>query len=101
MKTNCFCVFCSKHPLYNQREHAHTGFRDGRGISEKHLNDGARVECLEPEAFKECQRLLDGDESEYEYPITAYGDGISVAVGKMIYSSNIEAYCKNEDYKGE
>jgi hypothetical protein len=103
MKTKCYCVCCSKHPLHQKyldsgrKMNVVTGFMTGQFIHDSD-NTGKDVECLDPisDAFDELGLI----ESTYEYPITAYGDGSS-ETGFVGNSYIIYAHCDNEDYKGK
>ena len=96
MKTKCYCAYCTKHPLYGKTKDiiVPTGYGVDRfvfGLA------GKEVDCLKPIA-----EILDYelDAENYEYPATAYADGIAVTVFDVRGQSLI-ANCENEDYDGE
>ena len=99
MKTKCFCVYCSNHPLYNERNNLPVvvGWTLDRMIFGDCARTGVDVECLQPEsdAFFE----LDISPDEHEFPITAYGDGSS-NTGFEGMGYVVHAYCSKEDYEG-
>ena len=97
MKTMCFCVGCKKHPLHEQRDEFDwlNGWRPGRIIyEEEYKKQGIDVDCLEPGGS-----IFDFlSKEDYEFPITAYGDGMAItgfSNGSMIAT----AYCKNEEHE--
>ena len=101
MKTRCYCILCPKHPLYTKRKELSVlaGWQVGRGIYDpKHEAGGANVDCLEPisDAFDE----LHIDSEDYEFPVTAYGDGCSLT-GIEGRGFEVEAICNNEEYRQE
>jgi hypothetical protein len=100
MKTKCYCVFCSKHPLYEMRNEQKilTGFEPGCWIYDGDYPSGREVNCLYPESdfFGE----FDADPEEFEYPETAYGDGVS-QTGCIRTGYAVFANCGNEDYEGK
>ena len=97
MKTKCYCVYCSKHPLHNKRKEFKkilTGFSPDHFIGSEFDEQAADVDCLEVES------AADGyvDLNDFDYEKTAYGDGCAVtgsdAPGLLLYAS-----CGNEDYE--
>ena len=102
-KTTCYCIYCSKHPLYEKYKddpNPFTGYKPSMGFAwmATHKHHAADVECLEPssDAFDE----MGIHHSELDFEITAYGDGGSIT-GFDAGSWVITAHCDNEDYKGE
>ncbi len=97
MKTKCYCVYCKKHPLFIEKKDFKvvTGFQVGNYVSDM-FTSGRDVNCLNPisDAFDD----FDIDPENYEFPITAYGDGISQTGfegrGYIIYAN-----CDNEEYE--
>ena len=96
MKTKCYCAYCTKHPLYGKTSaiKVPTGFGTNSFVSG---NAGVEVDCLKPIA-----EILDYelDAENYEYPATAYGDGMAVTVFDA-RGQSLTANCENEDYDGE
>ena len=99
MKTTCYCVYCPRHPLHYDivRKDVLTGWRVGDFIWDKmHKDQGIEVDCLEPaSAFFEDYGY---DPENYDFPITAYNDGMS-ETGTEEDGFTIYAYCANEEYK--
>lgn len=100
MNTICYCIYCSKHPLYAQRNTlpSLTGWEVGDIILNKYKKSGVKVSCLEPES--EMIEDLHINPNEHEFPITAYSDGISWT-GYEDDWYMVKAICGNEDYLGE
>ena len=100
MKTKCYCVYCPKHPLYEERYEIvfPRGYEPGNLIWGEADESGREVDCLKPgsEAFFE----LDIEPEDYEYPITAYGDGCSIT-GFQGEGFTVYATCMNERYEDE
>ncbi len=97
MKTKCYCVGCKKHPLHSKRKEFkkwYTGFYPGYFVDHKYDEQGVDVDCLMPESSASDYVNLD----DFEYPITAYGDG-SVVTGAEVPGLIIYATCKNEEYE--
>lgn len=99
MKTTCYCIYCSKHPIYDKEEKlvAATGIR-GQSVPNNFRDHGKKVECLTPlsNAFDE----LNLSPEELDWEQTAYADGGSYTeVDGRGYT--IMAFCDNEDYLGE
>lgn len=96
MKTKCYCIFCSKHPLYKESEKikAVTGWRIGD--HEPKPDTGKDVDCLEPESIALDELNLFAE--ELEWPITAYADGGS-ETGVDGNDYVISGYCAGEDLK--
>jgi len=96
MKTKCYCAYCTKHPLYGKTKDIKvpTGFGTNSFVNGE---VGVEVDCLKPIA-----EILDYelDAENYEYPVTAYGDGIAVTVFD-VRGQALMANCENEDYDGE
>ncbi len=55
------------------------------------------VDCLEPV----CEAITDGiiDPLDYDFPTTAYGDGISQTGFDRVGGLSLFAYCGNETYE--
>ncbi len=55
------------------------------------------VNCLEPV----CEAITDGiiDPLDYDFPTTAYGDGISQTGFDQVGGLSLFAYCGNETYQ--
>jgi hypothetical protein len=99
MKTKCYCVYCPKHPLHYDivRQDVLTGWSVGDFIwEEKHREQGREVVCLNPKSDFFEDYGIDAD--EFEFPITAYNDGIS-ETGTEEAGFTIYAYCGNEEYE--
>jgi hypothetical protein len=100
MHTKCYCIYCPKHPLHlKQKEFkngALTGWSVDCWIDSDYEETASEVECLNPisAAFSE----LDIYPKDFEFPITAYGDGNAVT-GVEGNGFNIYAICKDETYK--
>jgi hypothetical protein len=100
MKTKCYCVGCKRHPLHDKRKELSpwvVGWEPDRIIfGENAKSQGAEVDCLEPVsgAFSH----LVGEIDDYEYPITAYGDGCSIT-GFQEDGMTVVATCGNEDHE--
>jgi len=97
MKTKCYCIFCKKHPLHSKRKEFKdvlAGWDVEDFISSDYENQGTTVHCLSPssDAFYELGR----EETDFTYPVTAYGDGIAITgVGGPGYL--IRCVCGNEE----
>lgn len=96
MRTICYCTYCPKHPLFEQRKSLPviTGWSVGHYI-ESNVKVGRLVDCLSPasSAFDE----LDIIPEDNVFPITAYNDGGS-ETGFEGRSYLIRAYCEDEEY---
>ena len=97
MKTTCYCIYCSKHPLNSVRKGLKclTGWDVGDFIDSEYEDQGKKVSCLKPmsNAFDE----LNIDPADWKFPVTAYRDGISIT-GFEGRGFEISANCENEDY---
>lgn len=103
MKTTCYCIYCPKHPLNEKvvlgelKEAAKTNFSpDDLWMDTEYKHHGKEVDCLDPASsfFDE----LDHDPKDFEFPVTAYGDGDAITgfegPGCVVY-----AVCVAEDYR--
>ena len=100
MRTKCYCIFCPKHPKHNQRNQLGNpvvGFHVGDFINPSYDHQGSDVDCLEPisDAFEHYFFL---DAEDFNYPITAYGDGSSVTGFYSVNGLTLYAGCGNEEY---
>ena len=100
MKTKCYAIYCSKHPLYNQRapllktEKVVTGFRGDIFLSPTHPH-AAEVACLEVVGD-----FHSVDPEDFEWPETAYADGYAHTFAEE-GSVELHGACGNEDYEGK
>jgi hypothetical protein len=98
METECYCIYCKKHPLYEKRKELQvlTGWQVGYIILDAERYGGENVECLSPisDAFEE----LWIDPEDYEFPVTAYDDGMS-STGIDEDYFKVYAICENEEYE--
>lgn len=99
MKTKCYCIYCKYHPLHAEREKFDTlaGWHVGDWIwDKKYLEQGKNVDCLDPQsdAF---DFLMDGP-CDFDYPVTAYGDGLAVT-GFDEDDLKVNGYCAKEKYE--
>ena len=97
MKTKCYCVGCKKHPLHNKRNELgkwFTGYHPENFVESKFEVQGADVDCLKPESAAEDYLRLE----DFEYPITAYGDGAAIT-GCALPGITIFANCGNEEHE--
>lgn len=99
MKTKCYCIFCKKHPLHKEQDKFKdwlVGWEPGNFIKLEFKDQGKEVDCLEPvsEAFYELGR----EPEEFEYPVTAYGDG-NADTGVEGPGFIIYACCTNEEHE--
>ena len=101
LKTDCYCIYCPNHPLFNQRHDLGqpvTGFTASKMICQSKYDAHKReVDCLEPV----CEAITDGiiDPLDYDFPTTAYGDGISQTGFDQVGGLSLFAYCGNERYE--
>lgn len=95
MKTMCYCIYCPRHPLFENRHNLDcpAGWTVGRAIYGKEALVGKEVNCLNPDSAAFDNFNLNPEDFEYE--ITAYGDGLSMT-GCMEDGIEIWGYCKNE-----
>lgn len=101
MNTKCFCIFCKHHPLHENKKDFKdwlTGWEPGSLSYTKYKSQGKDVNCLQPvsDAFDNLGR----NPSDFEYPITAYGDGLA-ETGVSEVSFTIFAICENEQHSEE
>ena len=99
MKTTCYCVYCPFHPSHlfqNNFKKILTGWELGDYIHEEHNEYGKEVDCLEPvsAAFDE----LEKSPEDFEWRITAYGDGFA-DTGVIRPGYHIFANCRKEIYE--
>ena len=100
MRTKCYCTHCPKHPKFDVRhsfEYPVTGFEVHKFISPDFDDQAATVNCLEP--F--CGAIKDGtiDPEDYDFPVTAYGDGSSYTGFWNIDGLSVHAVCLAERYE--
>jgi len=98
MNTKCYCLGCKRHPKHDKRNQFKkwfTGFEPGFVIIAKQFEDqGSFVNCLKVES--EADEFV--DLNDFDYPITAYGDGCAVT-GSETQGLTIYANCGNEDHE--
>lgn len=99
MRSKCYCTSCPNHPKFSQRHslgNPPTGYRADRYFGDRFEVHEAEVDCLQPvsQAFEDY--LL--DPTDFDYPITAYGDGEAVT-GYTSFYLTIHAGCDNEQYQ--
>lgn len=99
MKTLCYCVGCKKHPLHDKRNEFKnwvTGWTPDSFIWDEQKKQGAEVDCLEVDS----RFMFENDMSpeDYDFPITAYGDGTSLT-GFIKYGTMITGICANEEHE--
>ncbi len=98
MKTTCYCVYCKKHPLYGKADDfEHPGSYFAGDFYDGDKKFGKEVDCLEPvsSAFDD----LPIEPEEFDYPITAYGDGVT-STGHEGRGFIIFAHCGAEEDGG-
>ena len=100
MKTRCYCIFCPKHPKHSQRNNLGKPFLSysvERWIGKDYEHQASDVDCLDPksDAF-EMHFFLDAE--DFEYPITAYGNGASETGFYNCSGLTLYATCGNEEY---
>jgi len=97
MKTKCYCLYCTRHPLHDKRDNFNvlTGYEPGQYISAEFNIQGKEVDCLSPlsDAFIE----LDIKAEDFEWKVTAYGDG-SAITGVEGVGFTLFAGCGNETF---
>jgi len=99
MKTKCYCIFCKRHPLYGQKfEEWVAGWYPGKFIYNDHeeKKTGVEVDCLEPEHYVFDE--YDIDMEQFEFPITAYGDGCALT-GFSEPGIEMTTTCLNEEHE--
>jgi hypothetical protein len=100
MKTKCYCIFCTKHPLHNKQKEFKevlTGYDPSVGLIGSEFDEqGKEVDCLQPlsNAFYELGR----EPEDFAWKITAYGDGCAIT-GVEGTGFTIFANCGNEEDK--
>ncbi len=100
MNTKCYCTYCPNHPKFAQR---HTLGSPVTGYSPLKYNPddnydahAAEVNCLKPMSISIDNGTIDPD--DYDFPITAYGDGCSMT-GFNGSDLVLFAHCANEEYE--
>lgn len=99
MKTRCYCIHCPNHPKFKIRttfNRCVTGFGMGRFIMPEYDEQSATVNCLKPVCEAIEQEII--DLNEYDFPVTAYGDGASTT-GFYHVGGLTHATCSNERYE--
>lgn len=96
MKTKCYCLGCKNHPLHSKRNEYQwlVGWSPDKMVFSHPY--GTEVDCLDPvsDAFD----IFWEDPEDFEYPITAYGDGCAIT-GFQENGITLVAFCKNEDHE--
>lgn len=100
MKTSCYCIFCHNHPKFSQRYSLGvpvTGYSPLKyNPNSDHDSHKAEVDCLEPHSPSIENGTIDPD--DYDFPVTAYGDGISQT---GFYNNDLVLFacCVNEKHE--
>jgi len=97
MKTTCYCIFCKKHPLHGQKfEEWVVGWYPGKFLYNDHeeRKTGVGVDCLEPDETIFYDYEIDME--QFEFPITAYGDGYALT-GFSEPGIEMTTWCLNEE----
>ncbi|MEO0835976.1 MAG: hypothetical protein AAFY16_08315 [Cyanobacteria bacterium J06642_3] len=101
MKTNCYCIYCPNHPKHLQRHQLGvpiTGFTADRYFDqEKFKSHVAQVDCLLPICGAIDDDIISPD--DFNFPITAYGDGQSQTGFFNQGGLTLDATCANERYE--
>ena len=97
MNTECYCVHCPKHPLFEDRGTIEfpVGWYVGKSMSENERKSGRFVNCLKP-----CSAAFDTfslSANDFYYQTTAYGDGLAIT-GLIEEGIELYAWCENESY---
>lgn len=110
MKTKCYCIYCSKHPLYKKLLGGHpysipvNAYSPGDYIGREYTA-GVQVDCLVPKGQVFDELGINPEDVKDEFEITAYGDGLSITgyIEKPNEYTTVEVWatCGNEDYLGD